>query len=51
MPVLHIAIREGFDQDAVIILVNDQSVFQKEPVSTRIQIGLAIAFKPQFPWR
>jgi hypothetical protein len=41
MPVLHIDLQEGFDQDAVTILVNDQPVFHKDLVSTRMQIGLA----------
>jgi hypothetical protein len=49
MPVLHIDIQEGFDQDAVIILVNDQSVFHKESVSTRMQIGLADRVQTEVP--
>lgn len=43
MPVLHIDLQEGFDQDAVVVAVNDQPVLDKNAVSTRMQIGLGCA--------
>jgi hypothetical protein len=49
MPVLHIDLQEGFDQDAVVVSVNDQPVFDKNAVSTRMQIGLADRAQAEVP--
>lgn len=41
MPLLHVALQEGFSDDAVEVRVNDREVFRKPSVSTRTQIGFA----------
>lgn len=38
---LNIALHEGFEDDAVVVLVNGAEVFRHEHVKTRMQIGLA----------
>jgi hypothetical protein len=43
--VLNIALEEGFEQDAVVVVVNGQEVFDGTDVSTRMQIGLADSFE------
>jgi hypothetical protein len=43
--VLSVALEEGFEQDAVVVLVNGQQVFDSTDVSTRMQIGLAGSFE------
>lgn len=42
---LHIALQEGFDNEAVVIRVNGKDVFNKQDVRTRLQIGLADSFE------
>lgn len=44
MPLLHIALQEGFQDDTVIVRVNGQDVFHKPGVRTKLQIGRATAF-------
>ncbi|MDX1621340.1 MAG: hypothetical protein R3320_10145 [Nitriliruptorales bacterium] len=41
MAELHIALEEGFDDDVVVVHVDDDEVFRGEDVTTRYQIGLA----------
>jgi hypothetical protein len=43
--VLNVALEEGFEQDAVVVVVNGQQVFDSGDVSTRMQIGLADSFE------
>jgi hypothetical protein len=40
---LHVALQDGFSNDAVSIKVNGREVFRRDGVSTRTQIGLAAA--------
>ena len=49
MPVLHIDLQEGFDRDAVQVRVNGQQVFDKDTISTRMQIGLADRIQTDVP--
>lgn len=41
MPLLHIALQEGFTNDSVSINIDGQEVYKKDAVRTRTQIGLA----------
>ena len=41
MPLLHIALQNGFTGVAVTILVDGREVYRKDNVRTRTQIGLA----------
>lgn len=41
MPLLHIALEEGFSGDAVLLRVDGRTVFDRQDVRTRTQIGLA----------
>ena len=41
MPLLHIALQEGFEQEPVEIRINGKQVFDKPQVNTRRQIGFA----------
>jgi hypothetical protein len=43
--VLNVALEEGFEQDAVVVVVNGEQVFDSSDVSTRMQIGLADSFE------
>jgi hypothetical protein len=43
MPLLHIALQEGFTGEPVSILVDGKEVYRKEQVRTRLQIGRADA--------
>ena len=45
MGVLNVALEEGFEQDAVVVVVNGQQVFDSTDVNTRMQIGLADSFE------
>jgi hypothetical protein len=40
---LHIALQEGFEDEAVVIRVNGKEVFNKQGVRTKLQIGRADA--------
>jgi hypothetical protein len=41
--IVHVALREGFDDDVVVVEVGDER-FRFEALSTRLQIGLAEEF-------
>lgn len=41
MPLVHIALQEGFAGEPVVILLNGREIFRNEHVKTRTQIGLA----------
>lgn len=41
MPLLHVALQEGFSNDTVEVTVNGAAIFSKSGVSTRTQIGFA----------
>ena len=43
MPTLHIDLRDGFDQDDVIFLVNNQEVSRRTGVTTNLTISHAAA--------
>lgn len=43
MPLLHIALQEGFTGEPVTILVDGQEIYRKDQVRTRTQIGRADA--------
>jgi hypothetical protein len=45
MPLLHIALQDGFLNDEVIIQVNGEEAFHQSQVKTRFQIGLATSFE------
>lgn len=47
MPLLHIALQEGFENDAVKVRINGQEVFNKPQVSTRRQIGFADSYEAE----
>ena len=40
---LHVALQEGFEDEAVVIRVNGKEVFNKQGVRTKLQIGRADA--------
>ncbi len=44
---LQIDLQEGFDNDAVIIRVNGRIIYQKDSISTRMQIGFADSVKTE----
>lgn len=48
MATLNIALEEGFDNDRVIVTVNDQR-FERSGVTTKLQIGLAEQFEMAVP--
>ena len=39
--VIHIALKDGFVDDRVVVAINGVDVYDREEVSTRFQIGLA----------
>ena len=41
MPLLHIALHDGFASEAVAIAVDGREIFRKDEVRTRTQIGFA----------
>ena len=41
MPLLHVALQDGFEGDRVIVRVNGREVFNKSNVRTRYQISFA----------
>lgn len=45
MPVIHVALREGFEGDSVSISLDGTEVFRKDGVKTRMQIGKAASFE------
>lgn len=46
--VLHVALREGFDDDAVVVEIGDEQ-FRFDALSTRLQIGLAEEIEVERP--
>jgi hypothetical protein len=49
MPLLHVALQEGFRGEPVVVSVNDRELFRKDDVRTRTQIGRADAFELTVP--
>jgi len=45
MPLLHVAFKDGFDNDEVVVRVNGAEVFRRAGVSTKNQISYADAFE------
>jgi hypothetical protein len=45
MPLLHIAFREGFDGDTVVVRIDGKEMFRKDNMNTRSQIGYAGSFE------
>ena len=53
-PVLHVALQDGFENDTVVVRVNQQQVYSSENVSTDYRISLAASFdvpRPEGPVR
>jgi hypothetical protein len=44
MPVIHVALQEGFEGDSVSVSLDGVEVFRKDGVKTRMQIGKAASF-------
>ncbi|WP_205511799.1 hypothetical protein [Longitalea arenae] len=44
MPNMHVAFQEGFENDTVIVWFDDDEVFRKEHLKTRMQTGKAASF-------
>ena len=44
MTTIRIALQDGFEDDSVVIKVNDKEVFKNESVKTKRQIGKAASF-------
>ena len=49
MPLVHVALQEGFSDDTVSVWVNDTQVAQRTNVTTRNQIGFADAVEFEAP--
>ncbi|MBI3880631.1 MAG: hypothetical protein HY301_11295 [Verrucomicrobia bacterium] len=49
MPLLHIALQEGFAGDAVVLRINGREVFNQPAVKTRMQTGFAAACEENVP--
>jgi hypothetical protein len=49
MPLLHVALQEGFTGEPVVISVNGREIFHKTAVTTRTQIGLADSVEQTVP--
>jgi hypothetical protein len=49
MPLLHVALQEGFSGEPVVVSVNDRELFRKDDVRTRTQIGRADSFELTLP--
>jgi hypothetical protein len=49
MPLLHVALQEGFGGEPVAVSVNDRELFRKDDVRTRTQIGRADSFELTLP--
>lgn len=46
---IHIAFQEGFSRDEVVLRIEGREVIRKMGVTTRLQIGLALAFDLEVP--
>jgi hypothetical protein len=44
MPIIHVALQEGFQGDSVKVSLDGAEVFRKDGVKTRMQIGKAASF-------
>jgi hypothetical protein len=49
MPLLHVALQEGFQDDRVVIKVNGAEVASRPAVTTRNQIGFAESVEVEVP--
>lgn len=49
MPLLHVALQEGFENDTVAVLLDGDEIYRKSNVSTRLQIGRADAVEIEAP--
>ena len=49
MPLLHIALQEGFAGEPVVLRCQQREVFNQPDVKTRTQIGLATTFEEELP--
>lgn len=49
MPLLHVALQEGFQNDRVVIKVNGAEVASRPAVTTRNQIGFAESVEVEVP--
>ena len=49
MPLVHIALEEGFMGDGVSVAIDGKNVFHDDNVKTRLQIGLAHKFEVDVP--
>jgi hypothetical protein len=49
MPLLHVALQEGFGGEPVVVSLNDRELFRKDDVRTRTQIGRADSFELTVP--
>lgn len=47
--ILHIALQDGFENETVIVLIDDEEVYQGEDVKTDFRIGLAESFEVPLP--
>lgn len=47
MAILSIDFQSGFINDTIVLLVNDEEVFHKEHVNTKLLLGLADSFKTE----
>jgi len=47
MPLLHVALQEGFSNDTVEIRVNGSEVLRQSGISTRLQIGFAASVETE----
>lgn len=44
MPLIHIAVQEGFQNDTLVVHLNGAEVYSRSGLKTRMQIGLADSF-------
>lgn len=47
--VLHVALQDGFDDEPVAVLVNDEEVYRRADVKTDYRISLADSFEIPLP--
>ena len=46
---LHIALQDGFDEEPVVVLVDEEEVYRRDEVQTDYRIGLADSFEMPLP--
>lgn len=49
MPLLHVALQEGFEDEAVVVRVNSDEALNREGVRTRPQLGVAASVEVTVP--